>query len=598
MNSFKSVRVPVASHGLHRHPVKNVSSLGTNRFFAITPYMWRAFKKGEKIDESATVFCRMNPLLEPAFVTGHLSIKSFFVPYTSIFKGWYDFDSGTIHNYADGSHGYIPEARYVIMDDLNSYFSTNTYLCTEVTSSDPHDFTTIDSNNVVKYYTFTNAGSYVFKVFCALGLRPNWDLTDHRHFNCMAILAYLRIVLDRYFPASYVNNSHFQSVMTLLCADSPSTIQVTAEHLVDAVNALMYCFYENSVWDSAFDNPVSTNIDVNRSYIVNDSTNNASVSQGVYTRSSDAPGPSSSTAKPSNGTPFIGTTESRAVDYSAGVITQFVLDSLQSINNFIKRNQLAGGRLIDRFLLSRGVSLSPRETGMCYLCDSYSLPFKIGDVENNTDTYLGELAGKGVACTDTPIKLKQTFDDDGIFMLMVTAVPDAEIPVALDPYCFKTKQLDFHHSEFDKLGVEAVSAESVYLRNQGHVNKQYLTGKVFGFLNRYYSDAVQFPRLFGDFLVPLRGATQLAQYHTFRDLGEALNQNLGIAHSYDFLRTFEDATQYNRLFYTKNQDQMVVLMRFDGACYLEKLPLGDSYDWDDDEFNRKVEILTQGSRLS
>lgn len=65
--------------------------------------------------------------------------------------------------------------------------------------------------------------------------------------------------------------------------------------------------------------------------------------------------------------------------------------------------------------------------------------------------------------------------------------------------------------------------------------------------------------------------------------------------SYSFIR-MDDSAQYQRLFYSSEQENLMLFMRWRGSQYKEKLPLGDSFDWSDDELNKKVSVVVAGSQ--
>lgn len=607
MNPNKSVKIPVATHGLHPHKV-NVPRSYTTNFFEHIPSYSAPFYKGEKMNLDYHFFTRLQPMPVPSLVTGRVAIRGYFVPMRTIFKGWYDFHAGTPHVFGDGSSAVLSSDRYFVMGEMVSYWINNPNLMTLVRESDGYDVTVINGANVVSWYQFTPLGCVVYKIFRALGYAFSWDTADTFEFNCLRLLAYLRVMMDNYFPRQYVNNNFYQSCMGLLEADTPTSLHVSAETLTDCIAHVLYGWYDDSFFDSAWDNPVSINIATRAGkYTIKDITNNSAAADvGVSNDPAAFTNPSSI---PTNGTPYIGNTP-RGTGSTTGAmqapITQFLLDSLQSLNNFIKRHQLAGSRLIENFLVSRGVSLPERVINVSYKLNSYSIPFEITPVANTNGvaidderadpSVLGELAGRGeVGSGNENLNFKSSFDDDGLFIVLHVAIPDTDTLVANDPWNMRITPLSFLHGEFDKLGVEDIPSRVLAQLNNGYQNRA-LNVDNFGFLNRYYADAFDAPLQFGDFDIPLRGALHLDSYTTFRKLYQYIQNNgWHLNHSYDYVRTQLDENQFFRLFYTDTCDSMTTYVRIKGHKRLFKLPLGDSYDFDDDEFNKKVSVLNAGS---
>lgn len=343
-------------------------------------------------------------------------------------------------------------------------------------------------------------------------------------------------------------------------------------------------FYENSIFDLAWDNPTTPNVAA--------TSPNVSISD-VTDPSGDLGSVVVTNTFVDNGTPAV--TDSSA---SGGVngFTQYILNALKSVSMWAKRRQLSGARLLDSFLVSRGITLPNDSARISYFLGERNIEIEVSGVENNTDTNLGELAGRGIASSgNNPLSFECRPDDDGIFFVIVSPIPDANFPILFDGFSNRRDYLDNYTAEYDKLGSAAVPSSVVSRSLDGLVNNIANPNqeRVFGFLNQYWDEVQEKPRLLGDFILNTRGAIELQAYHTFR----LFNPSSALAnhHSYDFIR-MSDSQQYQRLFYSENQENLMLFLRWYGSQYKEKLPLGDSYDWDDDEMNRKVNIVVGGSQ--
>lgn len=599
-NPTKTVKIPVESHGLHKHST-NVPRLFTTNFFEHIPVFCQDFEKGNRIKYRYSFFNRLNPLPVPALVTGETRLYGFFVPYESIFKGWYDFNARTEHTFSDGSTARISTARYVNMGRLNKAFIENSLLCSAMTGQSGYDFQYMDSSNVVTSYVFTSFGTVVYKVLCALGLPLSFYEADVLEPNCLKVLGYIRLMYDHFFPLQYVGNAASQNIMNVMNNDTVAGLHVSESDLLDMIGHVVQGWFDTSWIESAWDNPVAPNSPGVGNLQILDQTNDSTVRQGVDTGTSLL----NPAYQPSNGTPHQVSSYSTATGTVVGSLTQFVIDALQAVNNFVKRRGLSGNRLIENYLTQHGVSLPSGIYSESLKLDQYSIPFEITDVESNSDLgldqngdlsdkALGELGGKGQT-SGKDFKFYHRFDRDGLFYILQVAVPDSEPLLAFDPYNFCKAPNDFRKSAFEKLGVDVVPSRILYQDNSGFRNSS-INSQNWGFWKRYFYGNVDIPLYFGDFRVINRGAHSLRQYHTFRGLWDYVAQNQwNLAHSYDFLRVGNDVHQFSRIFYTDKVDNMTIIGRVKGDRWTNFLPLGDSYDWDDDEMNSKVVVQNSGN---
>lgn len=597
MSENKVARIPIASHGLHKHTY-NYPWLSSINFGDVMPCYINPIRKGEKDSPMAGMYSQLMPIAHNAFATGRFNFKAIFVPYKFVWKPWYAFDQQTTY-YGSTGASFIPNRYpYVTHGDLAAAILSE--YCSSATSNsyDLAYYYGTASTPPTQYFYLNEAGRRVLRILGALGCMPNFVYGDKHTINILPILCYLKAYLDYYFPNNYVGNMYYRDVMNLLETED-TNFNAQATNLLNALDLASLNYYENSVFDLAWDKPTTPNVgvpvpNISVTDVTNNADNNGSPSGAVVTNDpNSALSPNSSGYKPSNGTPFVGGqfgTSSIGNSYNTGVFTKFVLDALQSVSLWAKRHQLSGARLIDKFLVSRGVTLSNDSARISYFLGQRNVEISVSGVANTTDSALGELAGRGVASSgDEPLKFECKADDDGIFFVIVSPLPDANFPINLDGFANRSDYLDNYHSEYDKLGVDAVPARIVQQSLNGELNKDSLD-TVFGFLNRYWDEVQERPRLLGDFILQSRGAEELSAYHTFRMFGQFTR-----LHSFDFVR-MSDASQYQRLFYSSNQENLMLFLRWYGSQYKEKLPLGDSYDWDDDELNRKVSVVVGGSQ--
>lgn len=585
----KVAKVPVASHGLHKHSY-NYPWLSSINFGDVMPCYINTVRKGERDHPKAGVFSQLMPIAHNAFATGRYNFKAIFVPYVLVWRPWYAFDQQTefVSNGATSIPGRYP---FVTQGAFSLSFITN--YCVAGTSSD-YDIRYYASGTS-SFYLVTAAGRRVLRILGALGCMPSFVDKDSNTVNILPILCYIKAFADYYFPNNYVGNLAWLDIVRFQDRD---TIAFDSD-VNDLLTAVEHCsvnFYENSLFDIVWDKPTTPN-EYSNSPVVNipDHTiNNANNNYQSRVSNQNAGSLNLDNTPHIEGVSSNGNAGPDAIPFQ---ITQYVLNALKSLSMWAKRHQLAGARLLDRFLVSRGLTLGNDSARISYFIGQRNIEIEVSGVENNTDTNLGELAGRGVASSgQRPLEFDCRPDDDGIFLVIVSPLPDANFPVLFDGFAARKDFLDNYTAEYDKLGSAAVPSRVVNQGLNGAWN-DWNKSRVFGWINQYWDEVQERPRLLGDFLLKSKGSEELAAYHTFRILPQDVldPSMLGIYHSYDFIR-MDDKTQYQRLFYSENQENLMLFLRWYGDQYKEKLPLGDSYEWDDDEMNKKVSLVIAGSQ--
>ena len=584
------ISIPVASHGLHKHEI-HCPTLTTHSFFDFFPVFHKKYRKGEKCDFDISLFGRTNAFVEAAMCTGRYEIKKWFVPHRLVMPSWYDYDEKVKHVFKNGQSGTVETDRYVTHGELSTYFTSDEDLVSVAPNGNTNDIVfTLDGtmgSGQYTYFNFTPLGKKVYRILRSLGYSPSWYAGDRRKIQVLPILEYMKLYVDWIYPAAYANDSEVLNIRQLLEEDTPNSLHVNAEDMLTCLKSCVQGYYNQSVFDFAFDNPVGPNVDIyntsNRLYLTDITNPTVAASQTAVGFNASNPQ-----------TPVIGSGSNpiQTSSYTKN-ISQYMIDGLQSINNYLRRHQLSGARLIERFYADRGEKLAAAIADRSLYLGEDIINLKVGDVENNSnanDAPLGELAGKGVVTSkDMRINVNEEFSDDGYLFVTLMAIPDCP-PILYDhPDIYAIAPEDHYKAQFDKLGAEAIPQSCIFASSNGVSNFQNGLG-TFGFLNRYYGDTVNLGRLLGDFSVGSL-SQQLAKYHGFRLFTTALIQQVGgLHHSVDFIDTKFDGSQFDRFFYSSKVDNLITLLWFDGVSYQNKLPLGDSYDWDDDEDNKRIKF--------
>ena len=601
-SEFQKVNVPVENHGLHEHKF-NFPYLGTSRFMEVLPVFYEPLQIKEKSNPKFGLFSLLEPLTQNAFVTGRIHYKGVFVPYTFVFRPWYHFQRGIEYYDHQGNAKKISQAPNCTHGLLSSRFVTLSNglvtLVANPAANPPYNFDIKMSNN--SCYKLTLKGRRVLKVLNGLGISPSWIVNDSEPVLLINVLCYIKAFCDCYFPGQYVGSSVYNSIIGAI---QPENFSYGNNSAVDSIlAALANCsvlFYDKSIFDYCWDTPSGPSNNSPTSVTIVDQTYGAipswDSSNATIITNNISEDPAHTV--PNNGA-FIGNPNVQTgVDTFMGRITKFGLQALESIANFMRRNQLVGSRLIDNFLAARGVQLGNIEGQNCFVIGDKYVDIQVSAVENNSNTNLGELAGKGYASTnaDEPFSFECSAEHDGVFIIFQSVEPDCDMPVYNDQYNSRIFMNDFYHGAFDKLGVEGVRQISAFCSMNG-VTNVYCQDKLFGFMNRYFGDVQEKPRLVGDFRFNTQGAAELSKYHTFRTFSfDTVLGSDGLYHSLNFIDGQNDYEQYQRLFYANEPDCLKVYIRFFGNNQKFKLPIGDSFDWSDDEFNKKVQLLNQGMK--
>lgn len=586
MAENKFAKIPVSSHGLHKHKY-NYPWLSSINFGDVMPCYYNTIRKGEKDHPKAGMASQLMPVEHNAFATGRYNFKAIFVPYKFVWRPWYSFDTHT-EFVSNGSSSFITSYPFVSQGVLSNAFITSYCGVGSSTDYDIAYATIAGGVTSTSYYKVSDTGRRILRILMALGSTPSFVSPDSNTVNILPILCYLKAFADYYFPNNYVGNTAYKNIDSLFKLDTVDYSSYIS-NILSAIDIASVNFYDSSIFDNVWENPTTPNVFAGSPSVeINDITVSGNGNSGYKSIVKDNTNYNSSSTPVIVGASSNGTVGPTTSPYQ---ISQYIIEALKSVSMWAKRHQLSGARIIDRFLVSRGVELSNDSAQQSYFIGQRNIEIEVSAIANTTDTNLGELAGRGVASSgDKPIEFNVKADDDGIFLVLVSAIPDATYPVVFDGFCARNSYFDNYIAEYDKLGSAAVPARVITQSFDGVINNTY-KDSVFGFANQYWDEVQERPRLLGDFVLLTQGAKELEAYHTFRLLDSSAVHSM----SYNFVR-MSDKSQYQRLFYSNKQENLMLFLRWYGEQYKEKLPLGDSYDWDDDELNRRVNIVVSGPK--
>lgn len=620
------------------------------------PVYFKEMVPGEKIEVVQETFTRLDPLVVPTFGRGLVHNRAFFVPMRTIMKNWNDFitaanSSAQIDETAATGVSTVVSVNKVPVvknSDFVQLFcgstpgSSSSALATLVIpgsgyNEKVHDIVLVTysgsySNPVNTAYDLTPVGRRVMKILQSLGYNILWVndvqqtpvdvVANESEYSALPILAWLKVICDWYYPSQYVGDSYYNYAQSLINAGNTSSISLNL-----TASMLTYLFSSNSPFSglvnydsdyfvSAFDNPIGASqgtmqgtqtgnimfTDINYKNVggVDGSANTPFGAIGVVNTTSSTNG-DVPVYSPRNG---INVTSSKQ-------ITQYGLDALKALTDYMKRHQLVGARALDRFYARFGKALSSEKMDRSNYIGSGNLPLQIGDVMSHADSQgavLGQYAGKGVGFGN--FKFDYSTDEYGYVIVVNSIVPQIGYYEGIDRTVMHVGRTDFWTPEFDQIGNQAIATKELLVPMNWHdtaastanqiVNAD-LNDGIFGYTPRYSEYKIGRDKLTGDFRYNSKnklGNTSDA-WHMFRKVAGLYTQANDIKHSFDFSVGY-DWNQYNRIFnYTNvDADKFYMIHSFGVHCSSPMHSLYDTYKFENDGEAKKVVADVNGVKVN
>lgn len=587
MAQFDKQKVNIASSN---HSKLDVSSthVTTSSWMTLQPVYYRHMMPREHIAGSATALTRLAPVAVPTYGRCRINLRSFFVPFRTIFPNFNEFVTDTIGTNVNGS-SLVAGSPLLPMSALRDLFTNGTYaifgtsLAVLVSGQGYWDFQH-DSHK----YRLTFYGRHMMKVLQSLGYRVNFaakDASENFNYSALPLLAYAKVYCDWYFNQAYIDAQSYLAIQQLFKYNDPSSSLVLTSG--DVFNILSVCysvFYDNGndVYINAWDNPMSPNNNL-YSPIIGQDVSAFSINPNIHTNNFGYV-----VQLDVNGTPYM----SQSSSSNSSIGTEYLHDFLKSATDYVKRNQLSGALQIDRFLSRFGVSLDSAKANRSIYVSSQSIDVDFGSVMSYANTAgdgntsnLGDYAGQGLGRGEFGFDFST--DEFGLFVVMSSIIPAASLYQGYDRNNLHIDKLDFFTPEFDNLGVQAITKGEVYVSDNHDANSSYDANSqaylnTFGFAPRYYeykqkSDFVTGDFVFGNFVGG--DAWHLNRILDDNTFGAITTQ----VHSIDFTRGLSDVGQFNRIFnYTEPDiDQFYIVYHFAAQSLAPCKSLFDTYDFDD-----------------
>lgn len=625
----------------------------TANWMELQPVYIKEMVPGETIEVLQQTFTRLAPLAVPTLGRANIHNRAFFVPMRTIFPRWDDFitqsKSGS-HASTNGSANAVQVlsvpsisnstmVKLFIGDASNGYrvptgdsANRNTSFVLEVTGDSIANADIIvnvipsgatSTTQIKEYaYNFTPMGRNVNKILQSLGYNIIWSTTSdsstpadalkeyfpNPKFSALPILGLFKVFIDWYWPAQYVGDTSYNYIESIVQLDNYTTAGSEGTELTPEKLYKLFTFngefrhklsvnYDSDYLVSAFDEPTGPastgglrvnnyvkdiNLDVNNNDVGHDITSEVALSTA-----NDGSGLH-------NGTPFLVSRDSTSGDSTSGPITQFALNALKAMTDYMQRHNLVGVRALDRFYARFGISLSNEKLKRSNYIGAQNIPLQFGDVMSNADTdgaALGQYAGKGLGYGEDKFSFKS--EDYGYFIICSSIVPVANTFEGVNRMVMHRSPLDFWTPEYDQLGNQAISKMEVYVPMNDSAfaegtqaidyNKKDLSDGIFGYTPRYSEYKIGLDKVTGDFRCKSLsnvGETSSAWYLN-RSLDDTFQQVENMVHSKFFVNG-GDSDQFNRIFNidSDENDKFYMIHNFNVTSNSPMHSLYDSYEFD------------------
>lgn len=450
-------------------------------------------------------------------------------------------------------------------------------------------------------YRFTKQAKNVYDLLKNLGYSVDFSSgivsgsyvwLNGQYVSAMQLLAYFRVYLDYYLDPQYYGT--LQSKYGLFFGVNKTLSKSELANIVD----MLVVNYDRDYFTAAWQNPTGPNTadsGVNQVPTIVD-INSVDPSAQYTSVVGEMPG---ATQYPGTPSLFRNYSSSRA---PMG-ITQYMIDALKMVSDYMHRHQLAGYRAFDRFFAEFGVKLSDDRAGRCYFLDSQNYSTTVKDIMSTAatqDASLGDYAGKAVAYSGKK-SITYEADEFGYFIIMSSCTPTVGYVQGTKRENFHLSRYDFHRGQFDNLGVQPIRKDELFadyglssFDGKGIVSypSDYAPDGVFGFSPRYAEYKVGHDILSGDFIIPSR-RSGLDAFHLYRLFSGRDAINLGQSF------VTGDQSQYDRIF-NDTSDEYDHIYQVHSIVIDAYRPMKSITEviCFDDEHGREIDIPANGTMLN
>ena len=584
-------------------------------------------KKGSKLDLKMASLRRISPMPLPPMSMVNFNTRFFYVPMIDICPYYNELDARTPYAFRYGQAtsqfsseipNEVPKLKTIhiktlIFNDLDISLSGSSVLITNgdndyVTSTDDStqrsDITmcvgSANSNKKV-YFKWTRRGRNFYKLLKQLGYDfavTGDDYIDHSYklskgqsdtFSALPILAFLKVYLNFYEASQYINNTTRLARLNSLCHIDKPGYTLDQNDLDLIADLTMYLTYSNDYFTSSFVNPANGN---------NFIENNEYVTLEDVTTDGDNV---VNTGFSSLGTAIVDN-ENDEIKFS-----QNSLNLLKRLTQYLRRHQVAGGRMVDRILAEYGISIDSAYARRSSYIDTISSVMNITPVLNTTTEKLGDYAGFGSASNNinnSTIHIEVP-EQDGFIIAIDTIDPEIMYSQGYRRFVRHITKFDFAAGgDFDAIGTQAIEQGELLMTKKGinYHNDENPSALSHSFVPRGAENKMMYGYLTGDFIVPSVNL-DIDGYFTDRRFNELdfldSNNKINITTGHAFISTY-DSDQYDRIFYADKTetDYIHTIFRFSIDLIAPYKQIYDEYKLEDLNGNKEVKMEVGGRQMN
>lgn len=618
----KMVNLPTALKKREKFK-KDSINVTTNGFFYLKPVYSRELMPNQSTKVNMGMFSRLNSMRNPAYARCKFVNRAFAVRYNSIFKSFDRFVSQEVDERGQSVTG-LP---YLYKATIYNFFYYDCVahggpglFASEVESGQPYDIEyiqdNVDDDQVVQsLIKFTKRGKVAFDILINLGYNPplvyctpveggrygvkDWNVK----MSVMPLLAFLRVWFD------WFRNNKYQPVLTYLnqtwYAEEFFNLEADADLEYDQLGAIL-CFltqvsYDVDYFTCASKNPVTPSINEAVQTIKDVTVPNLATSVKSESTSGVVAGQNTPLVRRDDGSNF------------SGVLTQYILQALNKMTDYMQRDGLVGGKTLDRLLAHYGVRVPSLLLQRSVYLGKYEQAITIMDVTQTAPTEnspLGYQGGRGMTTEQASGSFEfETGKEDFCHILIISQlVPEISYFQGVKREMLHLSRFDFFTPEYDSLGVQSMSCSELYNGYSDYgatwyseLEEKQTWNKTFGFVPRYaeYKQSDNQDVLSGDFRISTAGRETLKSYQQFRNIipNQTFTNNV-MQTEKRFDEVGADVSQYDRIFNDASNfdDNFITFYNFEVVDYMPCRQLFESYDFgDDEEHNKRITIAKNGT---
>lgn len=483
-------------------------SVLTADFGDFVPIVCKEMVPTDNFTVQSQVFVRLAPLAVPTYGRIHGYINSFYVPNRILMpeNEWNDSITG-------GINGDYPETfPFVTLDGLK-------YISDRLNTV----YGSIYKKRFKKLLSYLGLGDIIGDLDSeALGVEER----SNRAISLLPILAILRIYYDYYAPVGFDPNADIALREAYTYKYKGFVTDTTNLDRIAYALANMSVCYNKDYFTTAQTRPQRGSASLAPINVADSGLNpgmirNAQTSQNLL-----------KIHQPTNSTEIVvgtGTTStvpSSNANSVIGSVSGHVLNWAEKVQQFLERNNIAGGRAFEQMLARFGVKLTNEQLQRSRYLGGNDMWIQVSDVTSTSETdgaSLGEMAGKGVGLGRKNIKCSS--DEYGFFISIFHFVPETGGLVdGLEKMWTRRDKFDYWQPELEATGFEPVKLSQLNRHFFTAVANGYNRSKdsVFGYVPRDADYKFANPILGGDFVLGSNGYSSqlMSSYNLYRRIGE------------------------------------------------------------------------------